>query len=104
MSVKTFAERYLKQARFPTEATRKKQLWDVSGILKDRYNERFKFDVRPLKKQKDGSTAKKGSTRSKADKIVMETLSQWYIIDRIELHNYIFKNKTTVLHIENIIK
>jgi len=104
MSTATFAKKYLKDARFPNERTRKTQLWDVSGILKDRYNERFRFDVRPLKVQKDGTTAKKGSTRTKADKMVVETLSQWWIIDIKELHKYILKNKIKVLHLESIAK
>jgi len=104
MSVKKFAKLYLSSARFPSDKVKKSQLWDVSGILRDRFNQRFKFDVRPLRPQKDGSSAKKGSLKTKADKIVMETLSQWYIIDKEELHNYIIKNKTRVLHIEDIIK
>ena len=104
MSAITFAKKHLSNARFPSERTRKTQLWDVSGILKDRYNERFRFDVRPLKVQKDGTTAKKGSTRTKADKMVVETLSQWWIIDIKELHEYIFKNKVKVIHLESIAK
>ena len=104
MSAITFARKHLNNARFPSDRTRKTQLWDVSGILKDRYNQRFRFDVRPLKVQKDGTTAKKGSTKTKADKMVVETLSQWWIIDIKELHEYIFKNKITVIHLESIAK
>ena len=33
-----------------TSAQKKEELWDVSGILKDRSNQEFKFDLRPLNK------------------------------------------------------
>ena len=36
MSAITFAKKHLNNARFPSERTRKTQLWDVSGILKNR--------------------------------------------------------------------
>lgn len=104
MSIKTFAEKHLTNVRYPNPKTKKQQLWDVSGILKDRYNERFKFDVRPLKIMSDGKRAKKGSTATKADKMVVETLSQWLIVDIKELHEYIFKNKIQHVYIEQIIK
>jgi len=104
MSVKKFAERYLKQVRFPSNRTRRTQLWDVSGILKERYNERFRFDVRPLKVLIDGRKVKKGSFQTKADKMVVETLSQWLIVDIKELHDYIHKNEIREVHLESIIK
>jgi|TARA_R100001163_G_C5051394_1_gene188188 hypothetical protein len=104
MSAITFAKKHLNNARFPSEKTRKTQLWDVSGILKNRYNERFKFDVRPLKIMFDNKKAKKGSTKTKADKMVVETLSQWLIVDIKELHEYIFKNKIQHVYVEQIIK
>ena len=34
--------------KYPTK-TEKKELWDIQGILKGRYNQSYKFDLRPLK-------------------------------------------------------
>lgn len=104
MSLRTFAKKHLTQVHFPSDRTRKQQLWDVSGILKKRYNDRFKFDVRPLKILPDGREAKKGSFQTKADKMVIETLSQWLIVDIKELHEYIHKNEIREVHLESIIK
>lgn len=41
--------------KYPTEKE-KKELWDISGILKNRSNQEFKFDLRPL----DKNLSKKG--------------------------------------------
>jgi hypothetical protein len=43
-------KKYLTNVKWPTKKVSEKELWDVSGILKDRLNENLKFDVRPLKK------------------------------------------------------
>ena len=34
---------------YATQNQRQKELWDVEGILKNRLNKKFKFDLRPLK-------------------------------------------------------
>jgi len=84
--------------KYPTE-TEKKELWDVSGILKNRSNQKFKFDLRPLNKD----LSKKGSFKTKADKMVFETISEWILVDIEELHNYIKQHKLKVVELEQLI-
>jgi hypothetical protein len=84
--------------KYPTE-TEKKELWDVSGILKNRSNQEFKFDLRPLNKD----LSKKGSFKTKADKMVFETISEWILVDIEELHNYIKQHKLKVVELEDLI-
>lgn len=104
MSAKSFAKNHLSNVKWPSKDVSKNELWDVSGILKDRLNEVLRFDVRPLRKQPDGRTAKKGRTTTAANKIVVETLSQWIILDTEELHTYIIANKLREVHLEDIIE
>jgi hypothetical protein len=84
--------------KYPTE-TEKKELWNVSGILKNRSNQEFKFDLRPLNKD----LSKKGSFKTKADKMVFETTSKWIIVDIEELHNYIKQYGLKVVELEDLI-
>jgi len=84
--------------KYPTE-TEKKELWDVSGILKNRSNQEFKFDLRPLNKD----LSKKGSFKTKADKMVFETISEWILVDIEELHNYIKQHELKVVELEQLI-
>ena len=104
MSAKSFAKNHLTNVTWPSKDVSKNELWDVSGILKDRSNEVLRFEVRPLKKQKDGRTAKRGRTTTTANKTVVETLTQWIIVDIEELHKYIIANKLREVHIEDLIE
>ena len=83
----------------PTIKQKKEELWDVSGILKDRSNQEFKFDLRPLNKD----LSKKGSFKTKADKMVFETDKEWVIIDVPELHEYVRKQSLTVVQFEDLL-
>jgi len=47
-----------------TPNQQKKELWDVEGVL---HNQKFKFDLRPLK-----NNIKGGSFKTKADKMVFD--------------------------------
>jgi len=104
MSAKSFAKNHLTDVTWPSKDVSKNELWDVSGILKGRLNEGLRFDVRPLRKQQDGRTAKKGRTTTTANKMVVETLSQWIIVDVEELHKHIIANKLREVHLEEIIE
>lgn len=84
-----------------TEVQKQKELWDVEGVLKQRSNQRLKFDLRPLIKENQ-SWIKKGSTRTRANKIVIESRRSWMLIDVEELHQYIKINKTKVLNIKEL--
>jgi len=69
-----------------TKVQKKTELWDVKGILKNRLNQSFKFDLRPLK-----NNAKGGTFKTKADKIVYDMKDQYIIVDVEELHTYLKK-------------
>jgi hypothetical protein len=46
---------------------------------------------------------KKGTTSSKADKIVFETDKEWVIIDVPELHEYVKKQSLKVVQFEDLL-
>ena len=71
--------------------------WDVAGTLKGK-NGFYKFDTRPLK-----NSAKAGSFKTKADKIVYDLREQWIIVDVEELHQYLKQNKIKVINLQDII-
>jgi DNA topoisomerase IA len=94
--------KFIDQLINPIESTtnqKKEELWDVSGILKDRSNQEFKFDLRQLNKD----LSKKGSFKTRADKMVFETVSEWILVDIEELHNYIKQHELKVVKLEDLI-
>ena len=84
-----------------TAYQRKKELWDIEGILKNRSNRRFKFDLRPTEKVKN-KIGKKGYFNSKADKIVFEHKHEYIILDVEELHQYLKDNSKRVVDLEEL--
>lgn len=96
--------KYLDQITYATDEQKEKEFWDVSGVLKDRLNENLKFDIRPMFKHTTGEPAKKTSIHTKADKLVIEEISNWVVLDIKEVIQYIKKNKKTTLRIENLLK
>jgi len=98
-----FANNFLNSIIFATKEQQEKEHWNVSGILKKRSNQELKFDIRPMLNMPDGQLGKRGTTASKADKIVYETVSDWVIIDTEELHKYIKENKIIVIPFETLI-
>ena len=88
---------------YPTKKVEEKELWDISGILKNHSNQHLKFDIRPMVKLNSGESVKGGKLSSKADKMVFEYSDQWVIIDMHELIKYIQKNKIFKVHIEDLI-
>lgn len=99
-----FAEETLSDAFFPGKEICLKEHWNVSGILKQRSNQEFKFDVRPMFTLSNKQIGKKGNTKSKADKMVFETDKEWVIIDIEELHKYLKKQKSNTIQFEDLIK
>jgi len=88
----------LKEVKYATNSQKKKELWDVEGVLKNRLNQKFKFDLRPIK-----DNGKVGSFRTKADKMVFDMKDQWVIIDVEELHQYIKENDLKEVHLQNLL-
>ena len=82
-----------------TSKQKKEELWDVSCILKNKSNQEFKFDLRPLNK----TLSKTGSFKTKANKMVFETPLEWILVDIEELHNYIKQHELKVVKLEDLI-
>ena len=89
---------FLSDITYATLNQKQKELWDVEGILKNRLNQKLKFDLRPLK-----NNIKTGSFKSKADKMVFDMKDQYIIVDIEELHAYIKTNKLKDLYLEELI-
>ena len=82
---------------------KRKELWDVKGILKNKSNEEFKFDLTPISKLNNNDFGKKGYFKSKANKIVFDTKDKWIIVDKEELDNFIKKNKQKIIYLDFIL-
>jgi len=89
--------------KYATQNEKNKELWDVSGIIKNKSNQEFKFDLRPLKKLNNTDLVKSGSFLTKSDKMVFETVSNWILIDTQELINYIKQHKVKAVHLEDLL-
>jgi len=85
----------LKEVKKATTTQKKKELWDVEGIL---HNQPFKFDLRPIK-----DNGKVGSFKSKADKMVFDMKDEWIIVDIEELHQYLKENKLKEVDLQSLI-
>lgn len=91
-------EKYLEDIKYPSKE-QQNELWNISGILRNRLNQKLKFDTRPI--QKEGF--KVGSFKSKADKMVFYLNKKWIIIDMEELILYIKNNNMKDIKIEQLI-
>ena len=85
----------LKEVKRATTIQKKKELWDVEGIL---HNQTFKFDLRPIK-----DNGKVGSFKTKADKMVFDMKDEWVIVDIEELHQYLKENKLKEVNLQSLI-
>ena len=93
----------LKSIKYPLKNKKEKELWDVEGILKNRTNKSFKFDLRPLSEYKNNAVGKKVRNISKADKIVFDVKNQWIIVDVEELREYCKKTKLNQVLLKDLI-
>ena len=94
---------YLIGIKYPTKEQVEKEMWHVLGVLKERTNREYKFDLRPISNFKEGGEGKTGSFATKADKMVFDFTDKWVIIDIDELHGYIKDNKVKDLLLDNLI-
>jgi hypothetical protein len=78
-----------------TPNQQKKELWDVEGVL---HNQKFKFDLRPLK-----NNIKGGSFKTKADKMVFDLKDQYIIVDIEELHQYLKDKPSKIVQLDDLI-
>lgn len=85
----------LSNIKYPTKDEKIKELWDVEGVLN---NQKFKFDLRPLK-----NNSKTGSWKTKADKMVFDFKDKYIIVDVEELHDYLKNNSTKIVHLNKLL-
>ena len=85
----------LKDKKFSNQNQKATELWDVEGIL---HNQKFKFDLRPLK-----NNMKAGSFKTKADKIVFDIENQFIVVDVQELHKYLKDKKVNKVFLNNLL-
>tara|TARA_R100001460_G_scaffold43382_1_gene79655 strand:- start:477 stop:791 length:315 start_codon:yes stop_codon:yes gene_type:complete len=90
--------KFLKNVKKATTVQKKNELWDVEGILKNRLNQKLKFDLRPIK-----NNCKIGSFKTKADKMVFESKDQWIIVDVEEMHQFLREKSIKDVHLEDLI-
>jgi len=74
---------------------KREELWDVEGVL---HNQKYKFDLRPLK-----NNSKSGSFKTKADKIVYDVKDEYVVVDVEELHSFLQKQNTKVMFLEKLL-
>jgi|TARA_R110000782_G_scaffold24977_1_gene65325 hypothetical protein len=97
--IKKFADTCLVETSYPN----KPESWHVQGMLKDKSNQIFKFDVRGMSKVNENRLEKQGKLNSKAEKMVFETTTHWVIFDTQEISKYIEKHNITDLLFEDLI-
>ena len=85
----------LKDKKLASQNQKKKELWDVEGVL---HNQSFKFDLRPLK-----NNIKIGNFKTKADKMVFDMKDQYIIVDIEELHQYLKQHELKDVHLQNLL-
>ena len=83
---------------YPTSNQQKHELWDVEGIIKKHSNQKFKFDLRPLK-----NNIKKGFFKTKADKMVFDIKDHYIVVDVEELHEYLKDKELKMVYLEELI-
>jgi len=88
----------LSTVNYPTSNQQKQELWDVEGIIKKHSNQKFKFDLRPLK-----NNIKKGFFKTKADKMVFDIKDQYIVVDVEELHEYLKDKELKTVYLEELI-
>ena len=101
--LKKFIDECLSINKLATKEEEEKEHWNVSGILKQKSNQEFKFDVRPMFNMFNNQLGKKIKILNKADKIVFETKKKWVIIDVLELNEYVKKQTSKTIQFEDLL-
>jgi len=94
--------KHLENIKYPIKKQKQKELWDIEGIIKNKSNQSFKFDLRPISKH-GNELGKKGSIETKANKMVFEAKQQWIIVDIEELHTYLKENKLQKVYLQDLL-
>ena len=99
MSIVERFSKYLEEITYPT----KPEGWHIQGRIKNKSNQILKFDVRGMSPSQNVQIQKPGTTATKADKMVFETIDEWIIVDLEELHQYIKSKTLQIIPLEDII-
>ena len=94
-----FVNDCLEEKKYPN----KHESWHVEGMLKNKSNQVFKFDVRGMQKVEKNKYEKAGYLKTKANKMVFETENKWVIFDNEELNSYIVENKLTDVSFDHLL-
>jgi hypothetical protein len=92
-------KKYLEDIEYPTENNN----WNISGIIKNRTNQKLTFDTRPLLKTKEGELGKYASLNTQADKMVFEEKDSFIIVDVKELISYCKDNGIKKVYLQDLI-
>ena len=92
--------KHLSEIQYPKENDK----WHISGVLKNYSNEFLHFNVKPMEKISNDIFEKYEKISNNADKIVFENKTQWIIVDKKELNNFIIKNKIKKVHIDSLVE
>ena len=95
----TIFKNYLDEVMYATPYQQQTQLWDIQGIIKNKSNQSFKFDLRPLNK----NFSKGGSFKTKADKMVFEDSKNFILIDVKELHDKLRRTTDRVIQLNDLL-
>jgi hypothetical protein len=90
--------KYLNEIEHPKQ----KEDWNIAGIIKGQ-NAFYKFDVKDLKKINQEHSFCTNSINNKADKIVLENLKEWVILDIKEINKYVINQKKKDYNINDLI-
>jgi len=81
----------------------KYESWHVQGMLKNKSNQIFKFDVRDMSKVSENKLEKQVKFNSKAEKMVFETITHWIIFDTEELNKYVKSTNKIDFNIDELL-
>jgi hypothetical protein len=90
--------KYLNEIEYPNQ----KEDWNIAGIIKGQ-NAFYKFDVKDLKKINQKHSFCINNINNKADKIVLENLKEWVILDVKEINKYVINKKKKDYNINDLI-
>ena len=90
--------KYLNEIEYPKQ----KEDWNIAGIIKGQ-NAFYKFDVKDLKKINQEHSFCINSINNKADKIVLENLKEWVILDIKEINKYVINQKKKDYNLNDLI-
>lgn len=97
-----FVNKYLTSVTWATEEE-KKQDWQIQGIIKKQSNQFLKFDISFLKELPNNLIGKRVTSKSKSDKILLETKLNWVLIDTQEVIQYIVQHKLKSVKLKDLI-